>query len=143
MKIRNFFTHTGVALGYFALFFVIQLWAGSLFMTGESLGLIAKLCTSSGFLYGAFDQQLLSLRVSEALMQAYWDFSDVVILLTYLALAGLFSAFLYAERPDRPLAAAHIRKPRSAVMLWAPVVLGLGLFYAVQAGMMLIPRTRL
>ena len=133
---KRFFKHAGIALGCAALFYAIQMFASSAFLTGEAVGFGIQAGLSGGTLPDAL---LLSERITEAVLQAFWDWSDVVILLTYLLALALFTALLYGERPERPLGAARVVKPRGMAMFWAPAALGLLVFYAVQGGMMLIP----
>ena len=133
---KRFFKHAGIALGCMALFYAIQLFASSAFLTGEAVGFGIQAGLSGGTVP---DAQLLSERITEAVLEAYWDWSDVVILLTDLLEIAFFVTLLYGERTARPLRAARIVRPRGMAMLWAPAALGLAVFYAVQGGMMLIP----
>ena len=114
---KRFFKHAGIALGCAALFYAIQMFASSAFLTGEAVGFGIQAGLSGGTLPDAL---LLSERITEAVLQAFWDWSDVVILLTYLLALALFAALLYGERPERPLGAARVVKPRGMAMFWAP-----------------------
>ena len=135
---KNFFKHAGIALGSMLLFYAVQILASFAFMMGESMGMGAQLALS-GRVELVQDPLQFSQLVNEVMMQTFWDYTDVLMLLIYAVLAAVFGALLYAERPDRPLRAARIVKPRGAAMLWASVALGLFVFYAVQGAMMLVP----
>ena len=135
---KNFFKHAGIALGSMLLFYAVQILASFAFMMGESMGMGAQLALS-GRVELVQDPLQFSQLVNEVMMQTFWDYTDVLMLLIYAVLAAVFGALLYAERPGRPLRTARIVKPRGAAMLWASVALGLFVFYAVQGAMMLVP----
>lgn len=133
---KNFFKHAGIALGCAALFYAVQIAASTAFMLGETAGFSLQLIFSGGTAAGMFQETQL---FGDAMMQIYFDFSGLMMLLIDLTLLALGMALLYAERPDGPLAAARIVKPRGMAMLWAPAALGILVFYAVGSGLMLIP----
>ena len=126
MKAKQFFKHTGLALGYLAVFFLLQYWVSSLYLVGAGAAL--------GF-RGLVDPD----AITEALVNISFEQVDVIMLLAYAASLAFFGCFLFAEQPGAPLRAAHIKRPRRAAMLWSPVLLGVSAFFAVQGSLMLIP----
>ncbi|MGI5883943.1 MAG: CPBP family intramembrane glutamic endopeptidase [Candidatus Spyradocola sp.] len=125
---KRFWKHTGLALLYLALFLLVQMWAGGMFAIG---GVFSALLDSAGrltpFLY-------------DSVMVHFADMMDVVMLLCYVATFGVLYALLIAQQGTRGvLPAMGLRRPRSPEMLWAPMLLGLAAFFAVSAGMSLIP----
>ena len=132
MNAKNFFKHTGLAAGYLTLFLLLQYWVSFLFTAG---------LTIRNFAMPHSLEDLFSL-IDYTGMQAM-QFYDVITLLIYAACLLFYGCLLFAEQPDAPLKAARLVMPRRKVMLWAPVVLGVGFFFSVQGYMVLIPEDSL
>ena len=126
MKAKQFFIHPGLALGYLLLFFLLQSWGSMLYTIGAGIGL---------GLSGPIDPFLLA----DELTTRVFEQMDIIILLSYLACFAYYGVLLYAEQPGTPLRAACLQRPRRALMLWSPVLLGVSFFFVTQGSMMLIP----
>lgn len=125
---KKFWKHTGLALLYLAVFLLVQMWAGGLFTYGS---LFSSLLASGG---------RLTPNVYENVYAHFWDMMDVVMVLCYIATFGMLCGLLIAQQGTRGiLPAMGLRKPRSPEMLWAPMLLGLAAYFAVSAGLSLIP----
>ena len=125
---KKFWKHTGLALLYLAVFLLVQMWAGGLFTYGS---LFSSLLASGGRLMP---------NVYENVYAHFWDMMDVVMVLCYIATFGMLCGLLIAQQGTRGiLPAMGLRKPRTPEMLWAPMLLGLAAYFAVSAGLSLIP----
>lgn len=126
MNTKRFFAHTGLAAGYFAFFFLLQYWVTILYSMG------------TGFMFGlTYGNDAMAL--TDMLTDTLFEQMDIIMLLTYAACLAFYGCFLFAEQPGAALRAANIRKPRRALMLWAPVLLGVSFFFVTQGSMSLIP----
>ncbi len=128
MKIQNFFRHTGLAAGYLLFFMLLQGWVAALFSFGMMMGSIGRPASSAEMLDTIWQTADQILR-----------YNDVIMLLFYVGCIAYYICFLFAENSSAPLQTARLVMPRRAAMLWAPLVLGAGFFFAVQGCMMLIP----
>ena len=126
MKAKSFLKHTGLALGYLGVFFLLQYWVTYLYLIGAGAGLAVGGLTD----FDALMDTLVNVSIEQL---------DVIMLLIYIISLAFYGCFLFAEQPDAPLRAAHIQKTRRTAMLWSPVLLGVSFFFAVQGGLMLIP----
>lgn len=126
MKAKQIFAHTGLALGYFAFFFLLQYWVTILYSMGMGFML--------GLTYGND-----AMALTDTLTNTLFEQLDIIMLLTYAACLAFYGCFLFAEKPGSPLLAANIRKPRRALMLWTPILLGVSFFFVAQGSMSLIP----
>ncbi len=132
-KAKKFWTHLGIALGYYALFFAIQYQASVMMSTGMGIGLGIQMGLSENMF--TFDSVLLADR----LLSLTYELIDVTLLLTYVFLAAALLTYLWAEDHKRPLRAARLQRIRLPYMLWTPVLLGIGMFLATSGALCLIP----
>ena len=128
-KVKKFFLHAGLAASYLALFLFIQLWISGLF----SFGCTFSVLSSTG-------GDILMPSLMDSVTQLCLELMDVMMLLCYLATLPVFYALALAQRgPRGALRLAGISRPRNLEMLWAPLLLGAGCYFAVTGAMSLIP----
>lgn len=128
-KVKKFFLHAGLAASYLALFLFIQLWISGLF----SFGCTFSVLSSTG-------GDILMPSLMDSVTQLCLELMDVIMLLCYLATLPVFYALALAQRgPRGALRMAGISRPRNLEMLWAPLLLGAGCYFAVTGAMSLIP----
>lgn len=129
-KVKKFFLHAGLAAAYLALFLLVQVWISSLFSFGCT---VAYLFSTGG--------EILMPTLTETVTQLCLSMLDVIMLLCYTATVPMLFALLAAQQGGlRGVPrAAGLARPRRLEMLWTPLLLGAGCFFAVTAGMSLIP----
>ncbi len=122
---KNFFKHTGLAVGYFALFYLIQIWAGYMFILGVLLRGVtsgATLEEAYGTAYNVFSPNTLAIQVT-----------------AYAALLILVGALLHAQGLHPLHAQVGLVRPRGLKFLWVPVLLAFTAFGMTAAILSLIP----
>ena len=128
MKTKSFFKHIGLAAGYLLFFMLLQGWVAALFSFGMMMGSIGHPASSAEMLDSIW-------QAADQILQ----FNDVIMLLFYVGCIAFYLCFLFAETPSAPLRTVRLGLPRRIAMMWTPLVLGTGFFFAVQGCMMLIP----
>ncbi len=125
---KRFWKHVGLALIYLAVFLGVQMWVG---------GAFSFACSFSAVLSSA---GRIASDLPWRVMQIFNDNMDVMMLLCYVGTFGLLCGLLVAQQGARRLLPSMgLRRVRTPEMLWAPMLLGLAAYFAVSAGLSLIP----
>ena len=129
MKAKKFFVNVGWAALYLALFFIVSSWASTVFMVGDAM---ARTLSADGNVADTTD--LINTVVYDV-----YDMTDILQLMMYVTLLGMFAALLIAQQEKSLPRAVGLQMPRRRAMLWAPPLVGFALYFATTAAFALVP----